>query len=102
MSKFVPVAKVDEIGPGELKLVEAADQQIALANVNGTYYAFDAECTHSGGPLDEGELDDDIVTCPWHAGQFNVMTGEVVGPPPEENVTTYEVRVQGTDIEIAI
>ena len=103
MPEFKTVAKVDELQPGELKQIELEDgTQICLANVGGTHYAIGGECTHMGGPLGEGELDGKIVTCPWHSGEFDVTTGEVLGPPPEENEPVYEVRVDGDDVQVAV
>ena len=101
MAEYVTVAQTNQISPGEVILVEVGDESIAIANVEGKYYAFGAECTHAGGPLDEGDLDGTTLTCPWHGGEFDIETGRVVGPPPQENVPTYEVRVEGTDIQIA-
>lgn len=103
MPEFKSVAKVDELAPGELKQIELEDgTQICLANVGGTYYAIGGECTHMGGPLGEGELNGTIVTCPWHSGEFDVTTGDVKGPPPEENEPKYDVRVEGEDIQVGL
>ena len=102
MSEFTKVATVGEIQPGEMKLVEADGREIVLANVNGEYFAFGGECTHRGGPLAEGILMDDVVECPWHGGQFNVRTGEVVSSPPENDIPTYVVKVEGESISVAL
>ena len=103
MAEFVTVAKVSEVGPGQLKHVELnGDTQICLANVDGTIYAIGGECTHSGGPLGEGDLDGNIVTCPWHGGTFDVTSGEVEGPPPDDSEPKYEVRIEGDDVQVAI
>jgi len=103
MAEFKTVAKVSEVEPGQLKHIELdGDTQICLANVGGTFYAIGGECTHMGGPLGEGELDGTTVTCPWHSGEFDVTTGEVKGPPPEEPEPRYEVRVEGDDVQVAI
>jgi nitrite reductase/ring-hydroxylating ferredoxin subunit len=101
MADFVRVASVDEVPPGEMKIVEVDGEDVVLANVDGQIYAIGGTCTHRGGPLGEGVLTDDVVECPFHAGQFNVRTGEVVGPPPSEPVKTYAVQVDGGDIKIA-
>jgi len=42
------------------------------------------------------------VTCPWHGGVFDVTTGEVLGPPPGSAVNRYNVRVEGSDIEVEV
>ncbi|MBI4570708.1 MAG: Rieske 2Fe-2S domain-containing protein, partial [Chloroflexi bacterium] len=55
MAEFKTVAKVDEVPPGTLKHIELdMDTQVCLANVDGTLYAINGECTHMGGPLGEG------------------------------------------------
>ena len=95
---FVKVATLAEVPPGELKLVELEGEPVAVANVGGQIFAIGAECTHAGGPLDEGYLEDDILTCPWHGGQFNVRTGEVESPPPQVPVVTFQVKTEGEDI----
>lgn len=103
MAEFVAVAKVSEIAPGEVKQVELDDgTAVCLANVDGTFYAIGGECTHAGGPLGEGELESTTVTCPWHAGVFDVTTGEAQEAPPTDAVDKYEVQVDGDDVKVAI
>ena len=103
MAEFKTVAKASEVGPGELKHVELEDgTQVCLANVDGTFYAIGGECTHMGGPLGEGELEGNIVTCPWHGGTFGVASGELLGPPPDDPEPKYEVRVEGDEVQVAI
>ena len=100
MADFVKVANVSEIPPGEMKIVEMDGQDVVVANVNGQFFAFANDCTHRGGPLGEGILMDEVVECPFHGGQFNVRTGEVVAAPPSEPVSTFAVRVEGDDISV--
>jgi 3-phenylpropionate/trans-cinnamate dioxygenase ferredoxin subunit len=47
-------------------------------------------------------LEGGVVECPFHGGQFNATTGEVVGPPPDEPLPTYEVKVDGDDVSVAV
>lgn len=96
--QFVKVAEVDELSPGEMKAVEVGEDQILLANVAGNIYACDDVCTHQGAPLSEGALEGDKVECPWHGSVFNVVTGEVIGPPASENLRLFQVAIQGQDI----
>jgi 3-phenylpropionate/trans-cinnamate dioxygenase ferredoxin component len=91
---FVRVAGADEIPSGRLKLVDVRGERIVVANVGGDFCAFNDECTHDGGPLSEGDLDGEIVTCPWHFSRFNVRTGEVVTSPAEEAISVYETKVE--------
>jgi nitrite reductase/ring-hydroxylating ferredoxin subunit len=102
MPEFVKVARLGEIAPGQAKLIEAAGKEIALFNVAGAFHAIDNNCTHVGGPLCEGELDGIEVTCPWHGAAFDVTTGATLGPPAGAPVSRYNVRVEGSDIEVEI
>ena len=101
MSEFVKAASLSEVGPGSCKAVEVAGKTIALFNVDGTVYALDNTCLHQGGPLGEGMLEGDVVTCPWHMWEYNVRSGEKVDRPSLK-VATYEVRVEGNEIQIAV
>jgi nitrite reductase/ring-hydroxylating ferredoxin subunit len=94
MPDFVRVADTQEIPSGGMKLVEVNGERVAVANVDGSFYAFSDECTHDGGPLSDGDLEGEIVTCPWHFSRFNVKTGEIVESPAEEVVAVYEVKVE--------
>jgi len=100
MADFVKVANTNEIEPGQARLVDVKGKEIALFNVDGD--ALDNTCTHRGGPLAEGEVAWHKVTCPWHGATFDVRTGAVVGPPAQQAVARYDVRVTGTDIEVEL
>ncbi len=103
MGEFVKVASTGDVAPGEAIEVEYEGEQVCLANVKGTFYAIGGECTHVGGPLGEGEVDEDQCTlqCPWHGGLFDLRSGEVLGPPPAQAVPRYEVKVEGDEVKIA-
>ncbi len=101
MAEYEIVAKASEVAPGEMKLVDVDGEEVVIANVDGVYVAFSNACTHEGGPLVEGELDGDIVTCPWHSTPFNVKTGEAQeGGVTDDPVPVYEIRLEGDDIQI--
>jgi len=102
MAEFIKVATTDEIAPGQAKLVEVGGNEIALFNVGGSFHAIDNTCTHIGGPLCEGEIDGAEVTCPWHGAVFDITTGKVLGPPAVQSVTRYDVRVNGSDLEVEV
>ena len=74
---------------------------MAVANVNGEYYAFGAECPHAGGPLDEGDVEGNIVVCPWHGAEFDMTTGEALTMPAQDSIATYQVRVDGEEIQLS-
>ena len=94
------VAKTNEIEPGQARLVDVQGKSIALFNVEGQFFALDNTCTHTGGPLAEGEISGHEVTCPWHGARFDVWTGKVVGPPAQHAVARGGVRVTERDIEV--
>jgi nitrite reductase/ring-hydroxylating ferredoxin subunit len=101
MGEFVKVATLSELTAGTCKPVEAGGKVIALFNADGSIYALDNTCLHRGGPLGEGTLNGDVVTCPWHMWEYNVRTGEKVGSPAVK-VVTYPVQVEGNDIKVAV
>ncbi len=100
MANFFKVAKVGDIAPGEMVGVDIEDTKVAIANVDGEFYAFGSECTHAMGWLHEGFLEGGIVECPVHFAAFDVRTGRVKQPPAGLPVQTYPLRVDGDDIEI--
>ena len=102
MGDFTRVATTNDIPPGEMMIVEVDGVEVAIANVDGEYFAFNNSCTHRGGPLGEGILTGDVVECPFHAGQFNVRTGQVVAQPPVDPVQTYPVQIEGEEIRVAV
>lgn len=101
MAKFVKVAATGDIPEGEGRCFEVGDQQVAIFNVEGTYYALDNVCPHQGGPLGEGELDGKMVTCPWHAWDFDVTTGEN-SEDSDEKQTVFAVKVDGDDVLVEV
>jgi nitrite reductase/ring-hydroxylating ferredoxin subunit len=102
MPEFVKVAKTEEIPAGQARMVEVNGKEIALFNIAGAFHAIDNTCTHVGGPLCEGEIEGQQVTCPWHGAVFDVTTGQVLGPPAGAGVSRYNVRVDGSDIEVEV
>jgi nitrite reductase/ring-hydroxylating ferredoxin subunit len=102
MAGYVKVGTTGDLAPGQGKMVEAGGKKIALFNVDGNYYAIDDTCTHRGGPLSEGELSGNEVTCPWHGAIFDLTTGKVLGPPATKGVARYNVRVSGNSIEVEV
>jgi 3-phenylpropionate/trans-cinnamate dioxygenase ferredoxin component len=97
---FVTVARVGEIPEGGVKVVRIEDQPVAVFHVGGAYYALDDVCTHDGGPLAEGPLEDHVVECPRHGARFDVRTGAVLALPASAPVPAYAVRVTGDEIQV--
>lgn len=93
-----PVAKRDDIPPGTAKKVVVDGVEVLLCNVDGALYAVEDVCTHDGGPLDQGELQDCRIMCPRHGATFDVTTGAALTPPAVVPLATYPVRVEGDDV----
>lgn len=100
MPTFVKACAASEVAPGTGKLVTVGGKEIALFNVEGTFHAIDNECPHRGGPLAEGEVEGCLVTCPWHAWQFDMTTGESI--TDDSKVERYETKREGDDVLIAV
>src|SRR5436309_6645786 len=100
---FTPVASLSELPPGSAKRVYAANEAVALFNVQGTVYAIANRCTHARASLSEGSVDAVrcSVTCPWHEGVFSLETGRVLGGPPSLPVVAYRVTLAGDTVVIA-
>jgi nitrite reductase/ring-hydroxylating ferredoxin subunit len=101
MADFVRIASKMEIPAGEARLFEVNGRQIAVFNTRKGFHAIDNVCRHQGGPLAEGELDGNVVTCPWHGWTYDVTTG-VSPDDPDCSVDRFEVRVEGDDVLVAV
>lgn len=102
MAEFVTVARLEDIPSGAIKTFYVGEQHLAVANVDGQIYAIEDVCTHDGGPLGDGEVEDCEVECPRHGARFDLRTGAVKSFPAVVGVKTYEVRVEGSEIKIAL
>ena len=78
-----------------MKLLSVDGVDVTVYNVKGAFYATEDACTHAEGPLHEGELKDNIVTCPWHYSCFDVTNGAVTCPPAAKPLRTFKVTVNG-------
>lgn len=96
------VAKLTEIpDPGRL-VVEIDDQLVVLLRVSGEVFAIDDVCTHDGGPLSEGELDDHTIACPRHGAKFDIRTGAALTMPATRPTKVHDVKVEGDDVFVRI
>ena len=98
---FLRAAKKDEVPAGSIREFQLEGKVVAVANVAGKLFAINNVCLHRGGPLGQGELERQVVTCPWHGWQYDVTTGKLV-TNPAVGVETYPVEVRGDDIFIDI
>jgi len=95
---YVKVGQVTEFPNGSLKKVMVGDEEVLVVNVGGQLYAITNKCTHRGGPLNEGELEGNVIICPWHGGRFDLTNGKVVAPPPVRDEASFNVKVEGAAV----
>ena len=94
---FQAVAKLDDVPPGQSKVVTVDNRTIALFNVDGKIYAIHNLCPHEGGPLGEGRVKGFVVSCPWHDLAFDIRNGQGTDGGGY-CVGSYDGRVGGSDI----
>jgi nitrite reductase/ring-hydroxylating ferredoxin subunit len=98
---FQRFVSLSELPPGSLLEVARGDDVYALCNVAGEVRAMAGVCPHHGGPLGQGALEGTLVTCPWHAWQFDSASGECAFNDAV-CVPVYPVRVEGGEILVDI
>lgn len=86
---------IAELKPGASRVVFVGNTKVAVFNANGKLYATQEACTHMGGPLSEGKLEETMITCPLHGSCFDVTTGEVLQGPAQRPLKTYRVAIDG-------
>ncbi len=99
-SKWTDVAALDELREGTPHRVEADSTPVLLLRQGNRLRAIGATCPHLGGPLDEGPIEGDTVTCPWHGSVFCLDDGALIHGPAMMPVAAYEVRVEGGRIAV--
>ncbi len=101
MAQYLKAANLSDLPAGSAKAVEIAGKAIALFNVEGKIYALDNTCLHRGGPLGEGFVEGDVVTCPWHGWQYKVPSGDCL-TNTSIKVATFPVRVENGEIKVEL
>jgi 3-phenylpropionate/trans-cinnamate dioxygenase ferredoxin subunit len=105
--EFYDAVPIDWIGPGETEIVEVDGWPVAIANIDGSFHAFQALCPHQGTKLGGRPLEEGcFITCPQHSSRYNVVTGECVRPSSEDgfnqDLNLYELRIVDDVIQVAL
>ena len=100
MAEFVTVTHGAMPEQGTLAAFDVGGDRVAVANLEGTLYAFNDQCPHRQCSLAEGRLDGTIVTCPCHGSQFDVRTGERLRGPAVRGVRAFAVRVEAGELQV--
>ena len=104
------VSRVSELPPGERRIVEVAGRSIGVFNVNGAFHALRNSCPHQAAPLCLGSIkgmtmpsrpgeyiwarEGEILRCPWHGWEFDILTGRSIFNPHRTRVKAYDVTVE--------
>jgi nitrite reductase/ring-hydroxylating ferredoxin subunit len=96
------IGSAEAVPAGEMRPFEIGEHYIALYNVDGQIYATNNVCSHGEALLTDGYLDNDIVECPLHGGQFEVCSGKAMCAPAETDLQTHLIRVVGGRIEVRL
>lgn len=91
-------ASLEEVPPGQPRLVEVNGSRVVLVRVGEQVYACGDTCAHKGGPLSEGKLSGSRLACPWHGWIYDVRTGQCAFPGRGASVPSYAVRVEANDV----
>jgi nitrite reductase/ring-hydroxylating ferredoxin subunit len=89
-----------DLAEGKMRRVSAGEASVLLVRGDGQIHALANTCSHAGGPLNEGELADGCVICPWHGSAFRLSDGHIVRGPATTPQPTYETRVRDGKIEV--
>jgi nitrite reductase/ring-hydroxylating ferredoxin subunit len=100
LTAFTKVAQVADVPEGAMKIV--CDGLAVLTRVEGQLHAFGNACPHAGAALGEGLLKGCIVKCPWHAGRWDVTTGQALTLLETTPIPIFDLRVEGDDIQIRL
>ncbi|HEY8811906.1 MAG TPA: Rieske 2Fe-2S domain-containing protein [Candidatus Dormibacteraeota bacterium] len=102
VTEWTEVGTVKKFVEGRLVRVQAGDMPVLLVRLGGRLNAIAATCSHAGGPLEEGTLEGDIVTCPWHGSRFCVSDGRVENGPATFDEPAFLVREHGGKVEVRL
>jgi len=101
MPQFHSVCRADEVKDGEGKTVVVGNKLIAVFRTGELLQAIDDACPHMGASLSGGYLEDDIVTCPWHAWRFRLTDG-AWADNPRIKIGCYPVKVEAGIVQVGL
>ncbi len=99
--RWIKVAETDELKDNDTKMLNLFSEQILLSKVNGKYGAIEGICSHQGGPLSEGKIENGIIRCPWHGHPFDPLNGKSLGNDNDLKIFEVAARPDGVFLKIA-
>ena len=100
----IEVCPVDELPPGEVKIVHVGQLALGVYNLNGEFFCIEDRCSHDDGPLAEGDFDVDegYAVCPRHGAHIDIRTGRALTLPAVEPVETFTTRVEDGILKVEV
>lgn len=98
-SSWLVIGRAEDVPLLEGRSVTVAGRRIAVFRLPDGWAATDHACPHRGGPLSDGLVADDCITCPLHNQRFSLRTGarqDAAG----EGIEVYEVRERNGLLEL--
>jgi len=99
---FVAAAKLEDVPPGTKIVVELNGISVILCNTKDRIFAVRNLCSHAYETLECGRMRNGWISCPVHGARFDLETGAPINPPATMPIETYEVRIEGETIEVAV
>lgn len=99
---FVRVGRRDDFPEGQMRRVDANGLPVLMVRRMGLLHAIGSVCSHAGGPLQDGKLDGEVVTCPWHGSRFSCSDGHVLDGPATFDQPPLLVRERGGVVEVKL
>ena len=95
----VTVCKVSDLPPGGVVVVTIGKKDVAVFHHDRGISAIDDCCPHAGASLSGGNVEDGIVTCPWHGWRFRLSDG-AWADNPKLKTGCYPVTVVGDEVRV--
>lgn len=95
---ILPAADLPDAAPTRATLGATA---LVLVRRGDVVHALKDTCSHAGGPLSEGSLDGDAITCPWHGSAFRLADGAVRHGPATTRQVAYRARINDGQVEVS-
>jgi 3-phenylpropionate/trans-cinnamate dioxygenase ferredoxin component len=106
MPEFFDALPTDWLADGDSQTVEVDGFPVAVANVDGEYFAYQHICPHEGTAIGGRKLEEGcIVSCPMHGSRYNVRTGECIKPASDgfaQGLRTYQTRIVEEVVQIRV
>jgi nitrite reductase/ring-hydroxylating ferredoxin subunit/uncharacterized membrane protein len=97
---FVAVLPAAELAEGRPRAADAGGVTVVLVRSGGRIHALGGHCAHQGGPLAEGVVHHDGISCPWHGSRFALATGQALNGPATTPLPCFETRIRDGRVEV--